>query len=245
VTAQQLIESIYASKTVETASGEKLPLHSGITEASGPFLRSLIQQYHCRDVLEIGLAFGLSALFIEDALSAYQPARHVLLDPVQMTAWHGVGVANLKRAGCENFELIEEYSEFALPAMLKAGRQFDFAFIDGWHTMDHALLDFFYINRMLKDGGIVVFDDARYRSVRKAIMYVSNYPNYRYIGSDGTGGKPGTVGASVKKIAQKALRPMAASLFDSVPPKDLPAGRMMAFQKTGPDQRRWDWFVPF
>jgi len=40
------------------------------------------------------------------------------------------------------------------------GERIDFAFIDGAHTFDHVLVDFFYIDRMLNVGGIVAFDDV-------------------------------------------------------------------------------------
>ena len=77
--------------------------------------------------------------------------------------------------------MIEEGSEFALPKLLAEGRKFDFALIDSWHTFDHALLEFYFINRMLDLGGVVVFDDAQFPAVRRVIKYVSNYPAYRIV----------------------------------------------------------------
>ena len=66
----------------------------------------------------------------------------------------------------------------ALPAMIQNQEIFDFAFIDGWHTFDHALVDFFYVNRLLNVQGIVVFDDVNYPQLRKLIRYISNYQNH-------------------------------------------------------------------
>jgi predicted O-methyltransferase YrrM len=245
MTAQSLLDEIYATRTVTTESGEKIPLHSEIPPESGGFLRTLVRENHSKDVLEIGCAYGLSTLFIEDGLMSNRPARHVVLDPMQHTDWRGVGMANLTRAGFNSVELIEEYSEFALPALLKEGRQFDFAFIDGWHTMDHALLDFFYVNRMLREGGIVVFDDAPMPPVGKAIQYVSKYPNYRFLRSEASSSPPTTWRRSVKNAMRGALRPVVQKVFGSVPSTELPPGRLLAFQKTGPDQRDWNWYEPF
>jgi hypothetical protein len=82
-------------------------------------------------------------LYICEALSGQGSGRHTILDPGQYSDFHGVGIANLKRAGFDFFELIEK------PALLAEGRKFQFALIDGWHTFDHTLLDLFYVNRLL------------------------------------------------------------------------------------------------
>jgi hypothetical protein len=61
---------------------------------------------------------------------------------------------------------------------LQSGVTVQFALIDGWHTFDHALVDFFYVDRLLEDGGIVVFDDVQMPAIEKVVRYVLRYPNY-------------------------------------------------------------------
>ena len=51
------------------------------------------------------------------------------------------------------------------------GERIDFAFIDGAHTFDHALVDFFYIDRMLNVGGIVAFDDLGFPCIEKVCRF--------------------------------------------------------------------------
>ncbi len=46
-------------------------------------------------------------------------------------------------------------SEICLPQLLQQELRFDFAYVDGWHTFDHVMMEFFYINRMLDEGGVV------------------------------------------------------------------------------------------
>src|SRR3546814_16762242 len=90
------------------------------------------------------------------------PYTHHILDPQQSGNWKGIGIHNLRTAGLwDSVDLHEESSEYCLPRLAQSGVILDMAFIDGWHTFDHTLIDFFYINRMLRVGGGVIFDDAQ------------------------------------------------------------------------------------
>lgn len=48
---------------------------------------------------------------------------------------------------------------WTLSKLMDEGKQFDFAYIDGAHTLHHDGLAFCLIDRMLRPGGIVCFDD--------------------------------------------------------------------------------------
>ena len=56
-----------------------------------------------------------------------------------------------------------------------------FAYVDGWHTFDYALLDFFYIDKMLAPGGVVAFNDCALPSVRRVMRFVTAHRRYRDI----------------------------------------------------------------
>ncbi len=82
--------------------------------------------------------------------------------------------------------MIEEKSYIALPALLKKAK-FDFIFIDGWHTFDYTLIDFFYSLELLNDGGIIIIDDALHKGVSKCVKYIeTNYPHCRKLVSPPT-----------------------------------------------------------
>ena len=53
--------------------------------------------------LEVELAYGVSAVFICDALNARKETRHIAIDPNMAERgglnWDGIGMANLHRAG--------------------------------------------------------------------------------------------------------------------------------------------------
>ena len=73
--------------------------------------------------------------------------------------------ANLKRAGYyDRVEFYEEASFECLPKPLARNEKIDFAFLDGQHTFDYVLVDFFYVDKILSVGGIIVFDDLQYRA---------------------------------------------------------------------------------
>jgi predicted O-methyltransferase YrrM len=134
--------------------------------------------------LETGVAFGLSAVAICDSLkrSGVPNARHYGIDPFQHSEHGGAAIANLRRAGLEEyFELRENTSQLALPKLLEEGVTLDLAFIDGWHTFDYTLLDFFYIDKMLRPGGHVILHDYNLPSKRKVVGYILTHRRYEVV----------------------------------------------------------------
>ena len=76
----------------------------------------------------------------------------------------------------------EAFSYQYLTHLIEENVTIDFAFIDGDHVFDYVLVDFFLIHHLLRTGGIIVFDDLSYPSVRGVCRHVlSNHP-YRCIG---------------------------------------------------------------
>jgi predicted O-methyltransferase YrrM len=132
-------------------------------------------------VVEIGMAVGSSTLAILSALSQ-TGGRLISIDPDESSQWHGVGLACVKRAGfAEQHELMEDFDYRALPELLRRGERIDFAYVDGWHTFDYTLLDFFYIDKMLSVGGVVGFNDCDLRAVHRVIRFVQRYRHYTEI----------------------------------------------------------------
>lgn len=180
-----LLDEIYERGEVVTPKGEVLKMHSGISRDEGKFIYNLIQSDpRINHTLEVGCAYGLSSLNICAALRGRNGAKHIIVDPFQNTQWQSVGISNLIREELSWFELIEERSEFALPRIAASREnQFEFIFIDGWHTFDHTMIDCFYATRLLGVGGYLVIDDANFPSISKVIRYLENYPCYQLFGS--------------------------------------------------------------
>jgi predicted O-methyltransferase YrrM len=161
-----------------------LPVH--VDEREGAFLQSIIRQVQPETSLEIGFAYGISTLYICEELSRMnRPVRHIVTDPFQTTQWRGIGLRNVLQAGFEPIvDFREERSEQLLPRLLADNTTLDFALIDGWHTFDQVMVEFYYLNRMLRVGGVLVFDDADRRSVNRVIRHALTYPAYRVYGAE-------------------------------------------------------------
>jgi len=244
------------SEIYETA--DHALLQSAISPAEGELIDRAISENDVTSSVEIGCADGLSSLFICDALSRRPNPRHIIIDPYQTEHYGSRGVANLKRAGFDFFELIEKPSELALPTLLQTGTEFDFALIDGFHTFDHTMLDFFYLNRMLRVGGLIAIDDVNMASVHKVVRYIFNYPCYRLYAAANVRGRQRRMLNSYKMLLGKCLRPLtwvmgenlSHELFDaSLVRSDLIAAidysTMVIFEKIEADARSSLWYEHF
>jgi predicted O-methyltransferase YrrM len=232
---------------------------TSIPTQEGEFLWSQVREHQYTTTLEIGCALGISSLYICDALSGFEEKSHTIIDPYQTTEWKSIGVMNLKKLGFNFFTLIEESSEIALPQLLKQEATFDFAFIDGWHTFDHTLIDFFYLNRLVRVGGMIVFDDVRYQSVSRVIRYVAKYPNYSIITDEHAlqpeGKKARLLKMSIKggyylcKLFPSSIRHLFFSdnILSEHPINEvlLHRPRWIALYKTDEDHREFNWYEDF
>jgi predicted O-methyltransferase YrrM len=143
-----------------------------IERAQGEALRDLAVAEGAHRTVEVGLALGMSALFLCQAVLRHG-GRHVAIDPFQRESWDGAALRTLREAGVEGFvEVIEEESQLALPRLVTEGRQFDFAFVDGDHRFEGVFLDLYFMTRLVKPGGLIVVDDMWMPSVRMAVAYV-------------------------------------------------------------------------
>src|SRR5918999_1666049 len=167
------LERAYSRGSVPDPSGAPLALapHSVDAELGGA-LRDLATAEGAERTIEVGLALGMSALFLCQAVLS-RGGRHVAIDPFQQESWNGAGLRTLRDAGVEELvEVIEEESQLALPRLVSEGREFDLAFIDGDHRFEGVFLDLYFMTRLVRPGGLVVVDDMWMPSVRTAVAYV-------------------------------------------------------------------------
>ena len=144
-------------------------------------------------------------------------------------------------------------SHVALPRLETEGTNIGLALIDGWHTFDYAMVDFFYVDRLLRVGGVVMLDDtAAYAAIRKLARYIATHRQYVPLKNDGVAAGSPTRSApfvepsgAVHRLAERFLHP---KLVHSDARLGLPSDNFIAFRKTADDllgdgsggSRRWD-----
>jgi predicted O-methyltransferase YrrM len=148
-----------------------------ITPGEGEAIRKWVIKENAAHTLEIGLAFGFSALHICEGLllNGNPDSKHVTLDPWQASAYANRGLEILAEAGVRSLvEFYEEKSQLALPRFLKEGRQFDLAFVDGNHRFDAVFVDLYYLGQLVHQGGIIILDDYNLPGIRRAASFFIN-----------------------------------------------------------------------
>jgi predicted O-methyltransferase YrrM len=258
----EVLRTILSSKSVVTDDGITRPLHSNISKEEGNFLQATIKRLQPRVSLEIGCAYGVSSLYICEALREVNATKHIIIDPSQHfphgkgphSGWEGIGLANLRRAGYWDLIDFHEVPSYQCLSRLTDERmRIDFAFVDGCHTFDYVLVDVFFIDKLLKPGGIIILDDLSYPSIRSVCRYILS--NLRYQCAGPPLQEPPAWKKLASHVSSKApLRRIVAPTI-SVPDwrLDLPKSDFVALQKVEDDligegpgtTRRWDHHVPF
>src|SRR6185369_7342011 len=133
-----LAEAILTTRRTQLSDGSEVDANSFIPRDECELVYEMIAATGATRAIEIGMAFGVSTLCIADALRRNgADARLTSIDSHQTAGWHAAGLHLVRRAGYESIvTLLEEPSQLALPRLAAEGQQFDFGFIDGWHTFD-------------------------------------------------------------------------------------------------------------
>jgi predicted O-methyltransferase YrrM len=148
-----------------------------ITTEEGEAIRKWVLTENATYTIEIGLAFGFSALYVCEGLllNGNPDPRHITLDPWQSSGYANRGLEILEEAGVRSLvEFHGEESQLALPQFLKEGRQFDLAFVDGNHRFDAVFLDLYYLGHLVRKGGIIILDDYNLPGIKRAASFFVN-----------------------------------------------------------------------
>jgi predicted O-methyltransferase YrrM len=145
-------------------------------------LRDLLIAERPNLVIEIGLAYGSSALAIAEALVSVgsvvsvvsvgsERPRHLIIDVFQ-EEFHDAGWQAIVDSGLgELCWLIRERSQMALPRLLAEGFVADAAFVDGSHVFHNVFVDLYFLSELVRPGGLLIIDDYQWQSVATAARY--------------------------------------------------------------------------
>jgi len=172
---RHVIQQLIKTGSVTGSDGfERRIFPVALSPPEGEALRDWVSREAAVHTIEVGLAFGFSSLHICEGLvlNGHPEARHVAIDPHQLTGFASSGLKVLQDAG--GAYLVEYYaegSEIVLPRFLKEGRCFDLAFVDGNHRFDAVFVDLFYLGRLIRRGGGVILDDYNLPGIRRAVSF--------------------------------------------------------------------------
>ncbi len=144
-----------------------------LPNADADVVRDVLVAERATTVIEVGLAYGSSALAIAEALLVQQPeaARHVIIDAYQDhfrdAGWDAIVAAGLTGI-CS---LVRRRSQLALPRLVEDGLVADAAFVDGSHIFHNVFVDLFFLRELVRPGGLLIVDDAAWPSVATAVKY--------------------------------------------------------------------------
>jgi predicted O-methyltransferase YrrM len=190
----RILAEILQTGQMRSDSGQLLEIHSAVTAEVGAWLQEMVRAVTPapETSLEVGLGYGVSALFLCEALTELKARRHIVIDPYQIrnadgaaSPWSGCGLANIRRAGYDRLvDFRESPSYVVIPELVRSGQRVDFAFIDGWTTFDAKLVDFFLVDHALRVGGIVAIRTGLMPSGLAVCRYIAaNRADYEIAGT--------------------------------------------------------------
>jgi hypothetical protein len=128
------------------------------------FLEALHKRLEPRTYLEIGLAQGHSL--------ALSRCPSIGIDPGFMIDQELIGPVSLRRSTSDDY-----FAALAENGATPFGElPIDFAYIDGMHHFENALLDFVNIERYAAPSSVVAFDDIFPRNVAEAARICTSMP---------------------------------------------------------------------
>lgn len=234
-----VLSEILQTGVVQDRDGRSLSIQaSALTAEAGHLLYDLVRQLRPARTLEVGLAYGISTLSICQALHDNGGGSHTAIDPGQTEEYQGIGLLNTERADLRHLvRFFEEPSQRALPRLAAEGETFDLIFIDGCHLFDYVMVDAFFSDQLIGEGGHLAFDDLWMPGVRKAVSFMLRNRSYSLVRS-----------ASRTPARRRILRMGRRILQNPVSPDwtlKLVPENVAILKKGGADRRRWDFHRPF
>lgn len=173
-----LIE-IYETGVMHDLAEKERRVTGGIAIREAEALSNMVRDVDAKYSAETGVAYGLSTLAMCGAQDKSKTHVHFGVDPCQYTEHGGSAIAALNKAGLQNrFRLLEGPSHLMLPDLIRQNITLDCAFIDGWHTFDYTLVDFFLIDKMLRTGGLLGLHDMDMPSKQKVLKFILTHRDY-------------------------------------------------------------------
>ena len=176
---------------------------------------------------------------------------HLVIEPDGY--WGTAATYNIEKEGLSKYlQIRKDYSDKILPQLFSENYRIQYAYIDTTKQFDVVMQDFYFINKILDIGGVVILDDCggMWTGVQRVARFINTLPHYKVLAAHNK-----TKVSIKKKIVQRLLSfvisilPFKSKIFKTVSFKtDEQLGlnySCIAFQKTEHDKRSWNWDSAF
>lgn len=79
-----------------------------------------------------------------------------------------------------NLNVHRDSSQVKLPQLYAEGRMYDFIYIDASHRADDTFVDAYYAHKMLRPGGLIIFDDFLWKDTKQPHVVASPEAGVRF-----------------------------------------------------------------
>jgi hypothetical protein len=191
-------------------------------------LRALHILSNAKRTMEVGFSSGGSSLVFTQThkdLGALAENQHVAIDPFQRSNWTDeAGLVAIEAANLRGYlDFREEPSCYALPRLVDEGLKFELIYIDGSHLFEDVFIDFYFAARLVKEQGIVLFDDSSLDHVQKVLRFIRK-----------------NCKLSFREIDLSPYRPKADNMLSYRAARALGKIQLTGFQKVGNASRSLD-----
>lgn len=150
-------------------------------------IAGLLKEHRPGNTLEVGMANGGSTVVFCEYQKESGKGKHTAIDPFQSSPQgsSGYGLKRVKDDGLAQWlDFHEDFDYIVLPRLVQEKRKYDFILIDGWHSFDYTLVDFFYADLLLNVGGLMLFHDTELPSVNKVCRFLETHKPYDRVSPD-------------------------------------------------------------
>ena len=242
----QLLEEVFSTMKFKTRTGEVVEIKAETPKEQCEFLQTIIEKNNFKNSLEVGFAFGISAVAICESVAKFG-GKHTVFDPEEEKYWGGHGIDLVEQAGYKDIlDFRDLPSAIGLAKLLPEGEgKFDFAYVDTMKHFDAIVVDLYFIIKLLRVGGVVVFDDVYFPGIRKAMRFASQLPFLKVYDS-----QPKSSNIPQRRLAKflNNFSRISPLIKEEHKQTDSDLGidtQMLAPQKIAEDTRNWDWHKPF
>lgn len=134
-------------------------------------LQKIIQKYDCAQLLELGFFHGVSSMYMAATLDEMGGERSLTTIDKLVAKSNQPNIEQLgAELGLDHY--IEHFYEertylWRLMKFIEEGRKFDFCYLDGGHNWGDTGFAFFLVDKLLVDGGLILFDDFNWTAEGK------------------------------------------------------------------------------